>query len=216
MRAVDVVERAYGSSSADEFLLLDLRDRDACARAVAGGFDEVYQLAADMGGMQFISFAEAEIMRNNALINLNMVDAAVGSRKRRSTGRRTAAICRKVAESTDGVIDVFGGGETRRTFVYVDDLVSAVLLLTRSNEGRPTNIGPDESVTIRELVEAVAEVAGKNITIRPVEGPLGVAARNFSHDRIASLGWRPKYSLRDGIAQTYPWIGEQVFASASA
>ena len=60
---------------------MDLRERDACVAALAvdGGVDEVYQLAADMGGMGFIHSAECEIMRNNALINLNMIDAAVSA-----------------------------------------------------------------------------------------------------------------------------------------
>ena len=82
VRGVDVVPRPYGPSPADEFLELDLRDLAACERALAvdGGVDEVYQLAADMGGMGFIDSAECEIMRNNALINLNMIEAASRAR----------------------------------------------------------------------------------------------------------------------------------------
>lgn len=75
VRGVDITESEFGPSDADEFALLDLRDRDACAEAV-DGVDEVYQLAADMGGMGFIHAAVCEIMRNNVLINVNMVDAA--------------------------------------------------------------------------------------------------------------------------------------------
>jgi len=59
--------------------LLDLREKEACEQALtlkSGGFDVVYQLAADMGGMGFIHSAECEIMRNSALININMVHAA--------------------------------------------------------------------------------------------------------------------------------------------
>src|SRR4051794_24841878 len=77
---VDVKEPEFAPSRAQEFRLLDLRDRDACAEALQGGFDEVYNLAADMGGMGFIHSAECEIMRNNALINLNMIDAAAEAR----------------------------------------------------------------------------------------------------------------------------------------
>ena len=81
VRGVDITPHEFRASPADEFLLLDLRDRDACGTAlgVDGGFDEVYNLAADMGGMGFIHSAECEIMRNNALINLNMVDAAAAA-----------------------------------------------------------------------------------------------------------------------------------------
>ncbi len=78
VRAVDINEPEFRTSIADEFLRLDLRSPQACSEAVHrhGGFDEVYQLAADMGGMGFIHSAECEIMHNNALINLNMVHAA--------------------------------------------------------------------------------------------------------------------------------------------
>lgn len=284
VRAVDMVEPEYREPEADEFLTLDLRDADACREALDGGFDEVYQLAADMGGMEFISSAECEIMRNSAAINANMIaaaaDAGVGryllsssvcvyrdmapdepalseddaypadphneygweklyaERMVSAFARRCgleariarfencygpygtwrggrekapAAISRKVAEAPDGgTIDVFGGGTTIRTFVYVKDLVDAVLLLARSDEDRPTNIGPDERVTIADLVNVVADVAGKRIEIRAVDGPLGVAARNFSHQRIRSLGWTPQYDLRRGMGETYPWIADQV------
>lgn len=77
VRGVDIKDPEFGPSQADEFLHLDLRHPDQCqtALAVGGGFDEVYQLAADMGGMGFIHSAECEIMRNSALINVNMVHA---------------------------------------------------------------------------------------------------------------------------------------------
>jgi len=64
---------------ADEFLLLDLREPQNCQAALTlddGAFDEVYQLAADMGGMGFISVAECEVLRNNALINIHTTHTA--------------------------------------------------------------------------------------------------------------------------------------------
>ncbi len=80
VRGVDIVEPEFRESAADEFLLADLRDRDACSRALDGAsFDHVYQLSADMGGMEFILSAETEVLRNNALINMNMIDAAAES-----------------------------------------------------------------------------------------------------------------------------------------
>ncbi len=289
VRAVDLEGPRYGASPAQEYLEADLRDPHACTLALDGGFDEVYQLAADMGGMEFISTAESDILRNNVLINVNMVHAAAhagvsryfysssvcvyrdmkpgepalteddaypafpdneygweklySERLLSSYARRfgfeariarfqncygpagswrggrekaPAAICRKVAEAADGApIKVIGGGRTIRSFIYVDDLVDAILVLTRSNEGRPTNIGTDEYVTISELVETVASVAGKVVSIEAIDGPLGVESRNFSHERMKSLGWGAKHSLRDGIAKSYPWIAEQVSASVS-
>ena len=79
VRGVDIKEHEFAPSQADEFLVLDLRDEGNCQEALRlaeGSFDEVYQLAADMGGMGFIHSAECEIMRNSALINVHMTHNA--------------------------------------------------------------------------------------------------------------------------------------------
>jgi GDP-D-mannose 3', 5'-epimerase len=82
---VDIKEPEFSSSAADQFKVLDLRDPGNCREAVRVGAqpaDEIYQLAADMGGMGFIHSAECEIMRNSALINLHMIHAAAEARVR--------------------------------------------------------------------------------------------------------------------------------------
>ena len=76
VRGVDLKEPEYTTIDADEFEILDLRRWDACQQAMQGGIDEVYALAADMGGMGFISSHHAEILHNNALINLHTLEAA--------------------------------------------------------------------------------------------------------------------------------------------
>ncbi|MBM4144594.1 MAG: NAD-dependent epimerase/dehydratase family protein [Lentisphaerae bacterium] len=79
VRGVDIKAHEFRTTDADEFLLLDLREPANCARAVdagGGAFDQVYQLAADMGGMGFIHAAECEIMRNSMLINVHMTAEA--------------------------------------------------------------------------------------------------------------------------------------------
>jgi len=79
VRGVDIKHHEFAPTQADEFLLLDLRDPENCRKALTlpdGTFDEVYQLAADMGGMGFISVAECEVLRNNALINIHMAHTA--------------------------------------------------------------------------------------------------------------------------------------------
>ncbi len=79
VRGVDIKGHEFAPTQADEFLLLDLRQEQNCQAALTlpeGTFDEVYQLAADMGGMGFISTAECEIMRNSALINIHMTHNA--------------------------------------------------------------------------------------------------------------------------------------------
>jgi len=79
VRGVDIKEHEFCRSAADDFRLLDLRDPSNCQKALTpdnGRFDEVYQLAADMGGMGFIHSAECEIMHNSVLINIHMTDTA--------------------------------------------------------------------------------------------------------------------------------------------
>ena len=82
VRGVDIKMHEFCESEADEFLKLDLREQENCETAVRvedGVLDEVYQLAADMGGMGFIHSAECEIMRNSALINIHMTHAAANA-----------------------------------------------------------------------------------------------------------------------------------------
>ena len=75
------------------------------------------------------------------------------------------------------------------------------------------NIGCPQYVTVDELAATVIEVSGKKIDIKHVEGPVGVQSRNFSNERIYSLGWRAKVFLKEGISLTYPWIEAQVQAA---
>jgi nucleoside-diphosphate-sugar epimerase len=292
VRGVDIKEHEFAATHADEFLLLDLREPENCGHALSvngEAFDEVYQLAADMGGMGFISQAECEVLRNNALINIYMTHAAAelgvpryffsssvciypdmepgapamteddaipaepdneygweklySERVAQAYGRRygmqvriarfqncygpegtwtggrekaPAAICRKVAEASDGgTIEVWGDGSAIRSYTYVSDMVDGIYALMQSDLEGPTNIGSDEYVSVDELVATVADVAGKRIEIQHVEGPVGVQSRNFSHDRIRSLGWRAQTSLAGGIGQTYPWVERQVLAARS-
>lgn len=79
VRGADIKAHEFAPTQADEFLLLDLREEPNCKAALSlrdGTFDEVYQLAADMGGMGFIHSAECEIMHNSALINIHMIHNA--------------------------------------------------------------------------------------------------------------------------------------------
>src|SRR3989441_9801894 len=124
-----------------------------------------------------------------------------------------AAICRKVAEAVDaGMIEVWGDGTAIRSYTFVDDMVDGIYRLTESALEGPTNIGSPEYVSVMQLVRTVADVAGKKIRIKYVKGPVGVQSRNFSNERIYSIRWRPRFSLKDGIARTYPWINAQVQA----
>jgi GDP-D-mannose 3', 5'-epimerase len=75
----------------------------------------------------------------------------------------------------------------------------------------PVNIGSDEMVTISHLAEMIIGIANKNLTFKPIQGPLGVRGRNSDNQLIkAKLGWAPSLPLKEGLRKTYLWIAEQV------
>ncbi len=291
VRGVDLKLPEYAQTSADEFELLDLRRWDNCLQATRG-VDEVYALAADMGGMGFISCHHAEILHNNALINWHTLEAArvnsvgryfytssaciypefkqteanvvplkesdaypampqdaYGWEKlvterlcihyREDYGMETrivrfhnifgqlgtwdggrekapAAMCRKVAMAKltgDPVIEIWGDGEQTRSFCYIDDCLEGIYRLMRSDFHQPLNLGQDRMVTINELADIVAEIAGVRIVKKHVTGPQGVRGRNSDNSLLRSvLDWEPAISLEDGLRRTYQWIEEQVRA----
>ena len=126
-----------------------------------------------------------------------------------------AAICRKVANVPDvgGPIEVWGDGMQTRSFLYIDECIEATRRLMDSTTFRgPVNIGSEEMVTINQLVDTAAKVAGKVVSKRHVlDAPLGVRGRNSNNDLIRStLGWDYSQSLEEGIRKTYAWISEQI------
>jgi nucleoside-diphosphate-sugar epimerase len=290
VRGVDLKYPEFAPTAADEFLILDLREEKNCQWAVkdrnGAAFDEVYQLAADMGGMGFIQSSECEIMRNSALINIHMAHSSAAAGVKRyffsssacvyrdmeageselseeqaypalpdneygweklyaermamAYGRRfgmairlarfqntygpegtwqggrekaPAALCRKVAMAEDGgTIEVWGSGDAMRAYTYIDDLIDGIRLLMDSDLENGVNIGRREYVSVDELAQTIVDISGKKIEFKHVEGPVGVKARNFTNDRITSIGWKSRFSLREGLSRTYPWIKAQVEA----
>ena len=126
-----------------------------------------------------------------------------------------AAICRKVAMVPDvgGPIEVWGDGLQTRSFLFIDECIEATRRLMESTTFQgPVNIGSEEMVTINQLVDTAAKVAGKVVSKRHVlDAPLGVRGRNSNNDLIRStLGWDYSQSLEEGIRKTYAWISEQI------
>ena len=285
IRGVDIKYPEFSNwkDDFDEFLILDLREYDNCVKAV-DGVDEVYNLAANMGGMGWIHSFESEIMHDNVLINVNMVEATAkaGIKKyfysssvcvypdmkkgdkeltedeaypahpdneygweklyservlmayARKFGidakiarfqntygpmgtwqggreKAPAALCRKVAQAEDE-IEVWGDGTAIRSYTYIDDLIDGIRRLIDSDLSGPTNIGYPKYYTVDELAKIIMQVAGKDLKIKHIEGPVGVKSRNFSNDKIYKTGWQPKWDLVDGIKPTYEWIRSQVEA----
>ena len=124
-----------------------------------------------------------------------------------------AAICRKVAylPKEGGSIEVWGDGKQTRSFLYIDECIEATRRLMDSDFMGPVNIGSEEMVTINQLVETAAKVAGKFVDKEHIDGPLGVRGRNSNNDLIREkLGWDYSMTLEEGIAKTYKWINEQI------
>jgi GDP-D-mannose 3', 5'-epimerase len=291
VRGVDIKTPEFDSTRADEFLLLDLTVPENCLRAMHE-IDEVYGLAANMGGIGYIENNKAVIVRDNTLINLNSIEAArlsgvkrylytssacvyplhlqsnteiaplketdaypadaedgygweklymervcrhytedfgldtrvvrfhniFGSLGTYDGGREKspAAICRKVALATDGdEIEVWGDGEQRRSYCYIDDCVEGIHRLMRSDYREPLNLGQDRMISVNELVDIVASIAGKKIGKRyDVTKPQGVRGRNSDNTRLREvLNWEPSISLEEGLARTYHWIATELLSA---
>ena len=122
-----------------------------------------------------------------------------------------AAICRKVAElpKGGGSIEVWGDGLQTRSFLFVDECVEATYRLVQSDFTGPVNIGSEEMVSINQLVDIAAKVAGKEVEKNHIDGPLGVRGRNSNNDLIREkLDWDYTMTLEEGIKKTYDWINE--------
>ena len=119
-----------------------------------------------------------------------------------------AAICRKVAyANSSDTIDVWGDGLQTRSFLFIDECIEATRRLMDSDFIGPVNIGSEEMVTINQLVDTAAKVAGKTIAKNHIDGPLGVRGRNSNNDLIRKeLDWDYEMTLEEGIRKTYNWI----------
>ncbi|MDD5065975.1 MAG: NAD-dependent epimerase/dehydratase family protein [bacterium] len=291
VRGVDIKYPEYEETAADEFEILDLRRWASCLRAVRK-VDQVYNLAANMGGIGFIETHKAEIVHDNILINMHMLEAArlqgverffytssaciYPGYKQKSPditplkeedaypadaedgygwekmyteracrhyhedyklntfvvrfhnifgplgtydgGREKspAAICRKIAlAKKEDVIEVWGDGLQTRSYCYIDDCVEGIYRLMQSDFHEPLNLGQDRMITINELVDMVAHIAGKKISKRyDLTKPQGVRGRNSDNTKLRKiLKWEPQISLEKGLEKTYQWIYDQLVKS---
>jgi len=290
VRGVDLKYPEFSLTHADEFIIGDLRSQKVVDGILDRTFDEVYQLAADMGGAGYIFTGEhdADVMHNSASINLNIAhfgqkagikkifysssaciypaynqldpnnpkcsedsaypaapDSEYGWEKlfserlylsfarnygmnikiarfhnifgpegtwRGGKEKAPAALCRKVAEAKDGdSIEIWGDGMQTRSFLHIDECLTGISRLMESELIGPYNIGSEEMVSINQLAGAIMEIAGKSLTLKHIEGPLGVRGRNSDNNLIREkLNWSPTQTLRNGLVSTYGWINQQV------
>jgi GDP-D-mannose 3',5'-epimerase len=253
------------------------------------GVEEVYNLAANMGGIGFISANKATIMHDNVLINMHMLEAArlnsvsrylytssaciypmyrqeepdcaplredeaypadpedgygweklfserqcrhyleeygmetrtvrfhniFGPLGTYDGGREKspAALCRKIAMANSGdEIEIWGDGKQTRSYCYVDDCVEGITRLMRSDFREPLNLGQDRMLSINELSDMIADVAGIEIKKRyDLTKPQGVRGRNSDNTQLRrALAWVPQISLERGLEITYSWIRKQL------
>lgn len=125
-----------------------------------------------------------------------------------------AAICRKIAAlpQEGGVIEIWGDGKQTRSFLYVDECVEATWRLMQHPDFMgPVNIGSEEMVSINELVDMTAKIAGKRVEKKYLEGPVGVRGRN-SHNALIrdKLGWDNSMTLEQSMERLYPWVLAQL------
>jgi len=293
VRAVDAKPLAdwYQRFPDVENLALDLNLKENCD-TVAKDIDEIYNLAANMGGMGFIEHNKALCMLS-VLINTHMLQAALhhGCQKffysssacvynadkqktfeapslqeadaypampedgygweklfsermcrhfREDFGLYTrvarfhnvygpwgtwfggrekapAAICRKVIEAKlQGTheIEIWGSGDQTRSFMFADDCIQGIELITNSQILEPINLGSTEAVSINQLVDVVEAIAGIKLHRNyNLSAPKGVNGRNSENTLIKKyLNWEPDTSLQAGLEKTYAWIYDQYLA----
>lgn len=122
-----------------------------------------------------------------------------------------SALIRKFSEAQEkGAKEVvlWGTGEARREFLYVDDLAGACEILLQGYHGRdPVNIGSGESRTIREIAMLIAEVVGFEGKVAwDTSRPEGAEEKLLDSEVIRGLGWSPRTDLRSGLERTYRWF----------
>ena len=125
-----------------------------------------------------------------------------------------AAICRKVIAAKDAgtnEIEIWGDGEQTRSFMYIDDCVKGIDMITHSDIDEPINLGSSELVSINTLVDYAESAGGVKLERKyKLDAPKGVRGRNSDNTMIKErLGWEPNLPLKEGIAKTYAWIEQQ-------
>ncbi len=294
VRGVDLKHPEFCGSEANEYELLDLRRSEDCVRATAE-IDEMYALAADVGGAGCGTPDHGQIFHNNRLINLHCIEAARKNRVTRylcasSTcvypvlcenvtnnvpldeedayqgtpqdaygwanliaerlcthyrqaygletrilrlpdvfgplgpwlgGRESAPaeLCRKIAAAhLEGLneIEISGDGEQTVSLCYIDDCVTGMYKVMRSDCFEPLSLSQDRMVSINELADKITRIAGVRVNKMHVQGPQGVRGRNSVSTRLKEvLRWAPETPLEEGLRRTYLWVEKQVRELAS-
>ena len=272
----------------DEFYLIDLRIQlDVENFKVNKQIDQIYHLAADMGGMGYVFGKDAQILQNSGRIDLNIFDWAYKNNVKDilftssacrypehlqegddiklredmaypaapqdgygwekifgellckfyhenhnmnthvvafhniygengtwcgGKEKSPAAICRKVAEANDGdSIEIWGDGTQLRSYCHVTDAIEGMIRTMQTNHHTAINIGTDRSISIKDFTQLIIDISGKDLSIKYVDGAIGVKSRNSDNTLSKKLlNWKPVIELEEGMTILYKWILEQV------
>ena len=121
------------------------------------------------------------------------------------------ALCRKAINFPEEDFIVWGSGNQRRAFLYVDDVVDAIILLIKKGMGNGViQIGPGESYSITDIAERIVKMSGKDIEIKyDLTRPEGDKDRTADSSKARGiLGWQQKVSLDEGLQRTYTWAND--------
>lgn len=124
-----------------------------------------------------------------------------------------AALCRKIAKAQAGEeIEVWGDGNQTRSYCYIDDCLEGTYRLMMSDIREPLNIGSDRLISINQLIDIIANIAGKKIRKKyDLSKPQGVRGRNSNNTLIRKLlHWELSIPLEEGLKHTYNWIKQQI------
>ena len=121
--------------------------------------------------------------------------------------KKSTSVCVERIES-DGTMEVYGDGKQRRSFLYIDDCINGVSKLMDSELSGPYNIGSEEDVSINELAKLAIKFSGKETKIKNIDvKQIGVRTRNSENSLVEKdLDWKPKYTLEEGLKNTFEWI----------
>ena len=126
-----------------------------------------------------------------------------------------AALCRKIIlakKNNIKNIDVWGDGEQTRSFLYIEDCIKGTLDVFQSDYSDVFNIGSEEQVSINQMINIIEEIADFKVSKNyQIDKPKGVRGRSSDNLFIEKqIGWKPKFTLREGLLKTYNWINEQI------
>lgn len=137
-----------------------------------------------------------------------------------SGGHVVASLIRKFAEAVTGKhnqVGIWGSGEAKREFTYIDDLASAIGIVEETHESaEEVNVSSGEEISIKKLAALLCEISGfQGNVVFDRDKPEGAPRKLQDNKRIRDLGWSARTSIRDGVTDTYKWFEQELHRGAT-